>query len=113
MSYRTVQLGGGRYRLYKIYDNADLGGIQTHVRFGPHDCWIGNVYWMCQGTFQATRLDRALRVMQKLELKTQTNRYVYRLAHAIAITELGHPLAAQRHLQEWKAKHHDSNGTVQ
>jgi len=49
---------------------------------------------------RGTRLTRALAVMQKLEFKNQTNRHVYRLAHAIAITELGHPLAAQRHLQE-------------
>ena len=45
-------------------------------------------------------MTRALAVMQKLEFKTQTNRYVYRLVHAIAITELGHGAVVQQHLQE-------------
>ena len=100
MSHHAVRLGGGRYQLYVICYNADLYGTQTRTHFGPHDRWVENDYWIYQGTFQATRLKRALCVLQKLEFKHQTNRHVYRLAHAIAITELGHPQAAQRHLQE-------------
>lgn len=100
MSKYVVPLRGGRYHLYEICYNADQCGTQTHVLFKPRDRWSGNDYWIYQGMFQAPRLTRAVAVMQKLEFKNQTNRHVYRLAYAIALTELGHPQAAQRHLQE-------------
>ena len=100
MSNHAVRMRGGRYQLYEICYNADQCGTQTHVLFRPEDRWVGNDYWMYQGTFQALRLTRAATVMLKLEFKTQTNRYVYRLARAIALTELGHPIAAQLQLQK-------------
>lgn len=100
MNRYVVPLRFGRYLLYEICYNADRCGTQPHVLCKPEDHWYGNDYWIHQGTFRAPRLTRAVTVMQKLESKNQTNRHVYRLAHAIAITELGHPQAAQRHLQE-------------
>jgi len=115
MSKYVVPLRFGRYLLYEICYNADRCGTQPHVLFKPEDHWYGNDYWMHQGTFQAPRLTRAAAIMQKLEFKNQTNRYVYRLAQAIVLTELGHITAAQRQLQKEPTddrSSNSSNGTV-
>lgn len=114
MSHALRHCGGSRYAVYQVAYNADLGGTQTRVRFAARDRWVDSDYWQYQGEIQVTRMHRARWVMHTLEVRAQTDRYLYQLARAIALAELGHKTAAQHHLQIWKEQHNESyaNGNV-
>ncbi len=84
----TSNVLGRRMHVYRVCYNADCNGHAVRVKLAPRDRWVGHDYWRYVETVTPRRIDRALRVMQILEFKNQTNRYWYRLARRIASAEL-------------------------